>query len=95
MAASSASLIRIIPPFVVIARYYDPTRGTFLSPDTLVPDAGVLFDYNRFMYTRGNPLKYTDPTGHFTNDEITAHLKEKYPEHWQQYILVPKNKTTC
>jgi RHS repeat-associated protein len=26
------------------ARYYDPTRGTFLSPDTLVPDAGVLPD---------------------------------------------------
>jgi RHS repeat-associated protein len=46
------------------ARYYDPTLGTFLSPDTLVPDAGVLFDYNRYLYTRGNPLKYTDPSGH-------------------------------
>jgi RHS repeat-associated protein len=23
------------------ARYYDPTLGTFISPDTLVPDAGV------------------------------------------------------
>jgi len=22
------------------ARYYDPALGTFLSPDTLVPDAG-------------------------------------------------------
>jgi RHS repeat-associated protein len=29
------------------ARYYDPALGTFISPDTLVPDAGVLFDYNR------------------------------------------------
>jgi RHS repeat-associated protein len=46
------------------ARYYDPTLGTFISPDTLVPDAGVLFDYNRYLYVRGNPLKYTDPTGH-------------------------------
>jgi RHS repeat-associated protein len=26
------------------ARYYDPTLGTFLSPDTLVPDVGVLPD---------------------------------------------------
>lgn len=56
------------------ARYYNPTLGQFLSPDTLVPDAGVLFDYNRFMYTRGNPLKYTDPTGHYTNDEIMQHF---------------------
>jgi hypothetical protein len=52
------------------ARYYDSARGTFLSPDTLVPDAGVLFDYNRYMYVRGNPLKYTDPTGHFVEDDI-------------------------
>jgi hypothetical protein len=31
--------------------YYDPALGQFLSPDALVPDAGVLFDYNRYMYT--------------------------------------------
>ena len=46
------------------ARYYDPALGQFLSPDTLVPDAGLVLDYNRYMYGRGNPLKYTDPSGH-------------------------------
>ena len=46
------------------ARYYDPALGTFLSPDTVVPDAGVVADYNRFLYARGNPVKYTDPSGH-------------------------------
>jgi len=46
------------------ARYYDPAIGTFISPDTIVPDATNVFDYNRYMYTRGNPLKYNDPTGH-------------------------------
>ena len=46
------------------ARYYDPDLGQFLSPDTLVPDPGNLFDYNRYLYTRGNPMRYTDPTGH-------------------------------
>ncbi|MBX3002090.1 MAG: RHS repeat-associated core domain-containing protein [Caldilineaceae bacterium] len=56
------------------ARYYDSALGQFLSPDTLVPDAGVVFDYNRFMYARGNPLKYTDPSGHYTNDEIMQHF---------------------
>ena len=44
--------------------YYDPELGTFISPDTLVPDAGNLFDYNRYMYVRGQTLKYNDPTGH-------------------------------
>ena len=46
------------------ARYYDPEIGQFISPDTLVPDPGKLFDYNRYMYTRGNPMRYTDPSGH-------------------------------
>jgi RHS repeat-associated protein len=46
------------------ARYYDPALGTFISPDTLVPDPGLVFDYNRYMYVRGNPLKYRDPSGH-------------------------------
>jgi len=46
------------------ARYYDPLVGMFISPDTIVPDAGVLIDYNRFAYARGNSLKYNDPSGH-------------------------------
>ena len=46
------------------ARYYDPTLGTFISPDTLVPDAGLVVDYNRFAYVRNNPLKYSDSSGH-------------------------------
>jgi RHS repeat-associated protein len=46
------------------ARYDDPQLGTFISPDTLVPDPGVVFDYNRYMYVRGNPMRLVDPTGH-------------------------------
>ena len=46
------------------ARYYDPALGTFISPDSMVPGAGQVINYNRFLYVRGNPLKYTDPTGH-------------------------------
>ncbi|MEZ4713675.1 MAG: hypothetical protein R3A44_41185 [Caldilineaceae bacterium] len=33
-----------------------------------MPDATSVLSYNRFMYTRGNPLNRTDPTGH--NDAI-------------------------
>jgi RHS repeat-associated protein len=53
------------------ARYYDPRvpsgRGTFISPDTLVPDPTELLDYNRYLYARGDPLKYNDPSGHNPN----------------------------
>ncbi|MCA9368332.1 RHS repeat-associated core domain-containing protein [Candidatus Kaiserbacteria bacterium] len=46
------------------ARYYDPEIGHFISPDTLVPDPGSVFGYNRYMYSLGNPLKFNDPSGH-------------------------------
>ncbi len=45
------------------ARYYDPEIGQFISPDTIVPSAGEVFAYNRYMYTFGNPLNYVDPSG--------------------------------
>jgi RHS repeat-associated protein len=41
------------------ARYYDPAMGTFISPDTIVPDATNVFDYNRYMYGLGNPISHT------------------------------------
>ena len=46
------------------ARYYDPALGTFVSPDSMVPGAGQVINYNRFLYARGNPFKYTDPSGY-------------------------------
>ncbi len=46
------------------ARYYDPLLGRFLQADTVVPDPANPQDLNRYSYVRGNPLKYTDPTGH-------------------------------
>ena len=46
------------------ARYYDPALGTFVAPDSLIPNPGMVTHYNRFLYARGNPLKYADPSGH-------------------------------
>ena len=48
------------------ARYYDPNIGLFVSPDTLIPDALSLMDYNRYAYGRGNPVSNNDPSGHCT-----------------------------
>ena len=44
------------------ACYYDPALGTFISPDSMVPGAGQVINYNRFLYARGNPFKYSDPS---------------------------------
>ena len=52
------------------ARYYDPSLGTFISPDSMVPGAGQVINYKRFLYARGNPLKYTDPSGHASAESI-------------------------
>ena len=46
------------------ARYYLPSVGRFLSADTIVPDSEDPESFNRYAYTRNNPLKYVDPSGH-------------------------------
>jgi RHS repeat-associated protein len=48
------------------ARWYDSSLGRFTSPDTLVPDPGNVLDWDRYSYVRNNPVKYFDPTGHYT-----------------------------
>lgn len=47
------------------ARYYDPTLGRFISPDSLVPESvqGVQA-WDRYAYANNNPTRYNDPTGH-------------------------------
>ena len=56
------------------ARWYDPALGHFVSPDTLVPAAGNALDYHRYAYTRFNPLKYTDPSGHYSDKALMTHF---------------------
>jgi len=56
------------------AREYDPSLGRWLSADTIVPDPANPQSFNRYAYVLNNPLRYTDPTGHFTEDEIMQFL---------------------
>ena len=46
------------------ARWYDPLIGRFLAADSIVPNPGDSQALNRYMYVAGNPIKYSDPTGH-------------------------------
>jgi hypothetical protein len=41
--------------------------GRFISPDTIVPDPTDPQDLNRSTYAKNNPMRYTDPTGHYSD----------------------------
>ncbi|MEI7014070.1 RHS repeat-associated core domain-containing protein [Leptospira licerasiae] len=45
------------------ARYYDPVLGRFLQADSLINSSDPI-GMDQYMYTGGNPLRYTDPGGH-------------------------------
>jgi len=44
-------------------RIEDAVSGRFLSPDPNVQDSNDTQDFNRYTYTRNNPLTYVDPSG--------------------------------
>ncbi|MFP3244064.1 MAG: RHS repeat-associated core domain-containing protein [Paraburkholderia sp.] len=48
------------------ARYYDPSLGTFLTPDTRLGGTSELQCnvWNRFAFELNNPLNHVDPDGH-------------------------------
>jgi RHS repeat-associated protein len=56
------------------ARWYDPALGHFVQPDSIVPAAGNALDYHRYAYVRFNPLKYTDPSGHYSDQALMTHF---------------------
>jgi len=47
------------------ARYYDTTLGRFTQADTIVPNPMNPQSLNRYVYVLNNPMRYTDPTGHY------------------------------
>jgi RHS repeat-associated protein len=61
------------------ARFYDPTLGRFLQPDPIVPEPGNPQALNRYAYVYNNPLRYTDPTGHYISleDDFGVRVTQK------------------
>jgi RHS repeat-associated protein len=67
------------------ARYLDPQIGRFTQADTIVPEPGDPQALNRYAYVLNNPVRYTDPTGMFSEDEIEQFLQGNYGDLWQDY----------
>jgi hypothetical protein len=52
------------------ARYYSPEVRVFTQPDTLLPDPYDPQALNRYSYALNNPLKYSDPSGHYIESGV-------------------------
>jgi hypothetical protein len=57
------------------ARWYDPALGRFAQADSIIPDGVQGLD--RYAYVNNNPMRYTDPTGHCSQngDDWCYHAK--------------------
>jgi RHS repeat-associated protein len=51
------------------ARYYSSDAGRFLTRDTWMGDYNNPLSLNRWMYVEGNPINYSDPSGHCVNPD--------------------------
>jgi RHS repeat-associated protein len=57
------------------ARYYSPALARFVSVDTVGGDPSSSQSWNRYSYTRGNPLRAVDSTGLWQED-VHYHLTQ-------------------
>lgn len=53
-------------------RYLDPNAGRFISPDMIVGGAFTFDGWNRYVYARNNPLRYVDPSGLISWQDVLA-----------------------
>ena len=52
------------------ARYYDSHIRRFTQPDDIIQNVYDPQSLNRYSYVRNNPLRYTDPTGHYAETAL-------------------------
>jgi hypothetical protein len=50
------------------ARFYSPTLGRFIQPDSIIPGAASPQSWNRYSYVMNRPTSFNDPTGHRPSD---------------------------
>jgi hypothetical protein len=58
----------------------------WLSPDSVIPDPGNPIDLDRYAYARNNPVKYSDSTGHFSENQIKKFLGLSKDDPWEEVL---------
>lgn len=51
------------------SRYYNPCVGRFITEDSYLGDITDPLSLNLYTYCYNNPLRFFDPTGHYTEEE--------------------------
>ena len=51
------------------ARWYDTVSAHFVQADTIVPSPGSSMAWDRYAYVMNNPVKYSDPSGHYAFED--------------------------
>jgi len=52
------------------SRWFDPTLGRFMSPDTIVPtQTQGTQAWDRYAFVNNNPVRYNDPSGHMVTQD--------------------------
>lgn len=72
------------------ARYFSSSMGRFIQPDLLPGNPLNPQDWNKYIYVRNNPLKFTDPTGLLTQER----RKTQNDEVVEPIIIRPKPEDT-
>jgi RHS repeat-associated protein len=70
------------------ARWYDQALARFIQADTIVP--GGVQGLDRYAYSYNNPVKYTDPTGFFSEDQIKTFLGFDKDAAWEEVLKLFK-----
>ena len=72
------------------ARYYDPALGRFTQADTIVPNPANPAGLNRYTYSANNPLRFSDPTGRFEEDQLIGWFGKEWRDlfdlAWQRFL---------
>jgi RHS repeat-associated protein len=69
------------------ARWFLPYLNRWAQPDSIIPEPGNVQAYDRYAYTVNNPIKYSDPSGHWIETAldiafIIFDIQQIYQEGW-------------
>jgi RHS repeat-associated protein len=60
------------------ARWYTPGNASFTTRDTYAGNPATPVSLNRYTYGSNNPIRYMDPTGHYSVEDMGSNLDFSY-----------------